>query len=359
MRKVIKDAAVWVALAGTMAASGAMAQAPTPAAQQQMLGLLERGALYRDKVDWAKLRADLAATSDPGRQEDLLADAIRRSSAGHGKWISVERQAATRTPQGSTTDATKSASAALPAAAAQMQNPRLGRVNVGPYATDRSLPRADRFARDRQWAQGLQAEIRSQDDGSRCGWIVDLRGNTGGNMWPMLLGVGPLLHGGGDPGQQVGTFDTGDGLQAWGYRNDAVWNDDQVRISLGASAYVLKHPDAPVAVLQSGRTASSGEAIVLAFRGRPDTRSFGHPTAGYSTGNSPVQLVDGSLLLLTGSVMKDRNGVGDGSRIPPDVAAADDAETLRLAEHWLLQQPACREKPAVAVAVQPHGNGSH
>lgn len=358
MRKMIKEAAL-VALVGTMVAGGAMAQAPTPAAQQQMLGLLERGALYRDKVDWAKLRVDLAATSDPSRQEDLLADAIRRSSAGHGKWISVERQAAMRTPQGSTTDATKSASAALPAAAAQMQNPRLGRVNVGPYATDRSLPRADRFARDRQWAQGLQAEIRSQDDGSRCGWIVDLRGNTGGNMWPMLLGVGPLLHGGGDPGQQVGTFDTGDGLQAWGYRNDAVWNDDQVRISLGASAYVLKHPDAPVAVLQSERTASSGEAIVLAFRGRPDTRSFGHPTAGYSTGNSPVQLVDGSLLLLTGSVMKDRNSVGDGSRIPPDVAAADDAETLRLAEHWLLQQPACREKPAVAVAVQPHGNGSH
>src|ERR1700727_3834452 len=25
------------------------------------------------------------------------------------------------------------------------------------------------------------------------GWIVDLRGNTGGNMWPMLAGIGPIL----------------------------------------------------------------------------------------------------------------------------------------------------------------------
>src|SRR5262249_15332217 len=30
-------------------------------------------------------------------------------------------------------------------------------------------------------------------DTTATGWIVDLRGNSGGNMWPMVAGIGPLL----------------------------------------------------------------------------------------------------------------------------------------------------------------------
>jgi len=33
----------------------------------------------------------------------------------------------------------------------------------------------------------------SADRDDLIGWIVDLRGNGGGNMWPMLAGVGPVL----------------------------------------------------------------------------------------------------------------------------------------------------------------------
>jgi carboxyl-terminal processing protease len=44
-----------------------------------------------------------------------------------------------------------------------------------------------------------------------CGWIVDLRQNTGGNMWPMLAGLKPLL---GDTG--LGTFEGRSGRSpAW------------------------------------------------------------------------------------------------------------------------------------------------
>ncbi len=61
-----------------------------------------------------------------------------------------------------------------------------------------------------------------------------------------------------------------------------------------------------------------------------------------------MTLVDGSTLLLTTTVMKDRNGIGDGSRIVPDVAAAGRADAMRLAQVWLLSQPACSGKPAAA-----------
>jgi C-terminal processing protease CtpA/Prc len=43
------------------------------------------------------------------------------------------------------------------------------------------------------FAGDIQEQIRNQDHQGIAGWIVDLRGNTGGNMWPMLAGVGPIL----------------------------------------------------------------------------------------------------------------------------------------------------------------------
>ena len=83
---------------------------------------------------------------------------------------------------------------------------------------------------------------------------------------------------------------------------------------------------------------------MLAFRGRPQTRSFGQPTSGLSTANVMRPLVDGSALLLTTSVMQDRNGQGDGLKIEPDQRTDSDAATLAAAQQWLLQQPACQAR---------------
>ena len=42
-------------------------------------------------------------------------------------------------------------------------------------------------------ATDLQRSIMSADKTETIGWIVDVRGNGGGNMWPMIAGVGPVL----------------------------------------------------------------------------------------------------------------------------------------------------------------------
>jgi peptidase S41-like protein len=62
---------------------------------------------------------------------------------------------------------------------------------------------------------------------------------------------------------------------------------------------VLATVSAPVAVLTSDRTASSAEAVAVAFRGRPATRSFGTATYGVPAANKPFPLSDGALLNLT------------------------------------------------------------
>lgn len=340
-------------LAAMVLAFSAEAQLPTVPAREQMLVLLERGALHRDRVDWRGLRRDLANTPDPQRQRALLTDAIRRATAGHGFWLSVE-EADSRSERARTTQqGPTSSNASGIASTAVKLDARLGMIVIGPYRTDLRLSEAQNLAQGRQWALNLQAAIRQQDDGKRCGWMVDLRRNSGGNMWPMLLGVGPLLHGSADESKPVGHFSDGRNAQPWYYRNGAVGSGDQVHYALGTGTYVLKRPGSPVAVLQAGATASSGEAIALALRGRPNSRSFGFPTAGYSTGNSPMTLVDGSLLVLTGTVMKDRNGMGDGARIVPDTPSRDDADIERAAQQWLLAQPACTGRREATVAPLP------
>ena len=57
--------------------------------------------------------------------------------------------------------------------------------------------------------------------------------------------------------------------------------------------------DCPVALLTDDWTGSSGEAVLICFRGLPNTRTFGAPTAGYCSCNQPFALLGGSQLVLT------------------------------------------------------------
>lgn len=43
------------------------------------------------------------------------------------------------------------------------------------------------------YALGMHKILRELDTSTPCGWIVDLRQNSGGDLWPMLAGLGPLL----------------------------------------------------------------------------------------------------------------------------------------------------------------------
>lgn len=331
----------WLMVVLAAASGAANAQdVPSAEAQARILDLLQQQSLYRDRVDWSKARAELVAARDPVQTRRLLDDVIQRSSGGHGRWISPS-QLRTESKRAPATQAAMGAAPLQTEDASTGPTARLGWIKVGAYMDDQTQPQEVQYQARKQAAVALQARIQAQDDGNRCGWVVDLRGNSGGNMWPMLLGMGPLLGDakGADP---VGMFLLADKRQPWAYREGAVWLDGKAVVGSRNTQYTLRHPGAPVAVLFGPRTASSGEASVLAFRGRAASRSFGQPSAGYSTANTPQRLPDDSLLLLTGSVIADRNGVGDGNRLQPDVIVAEGQDATTAAQAWLLAQPACK-----------------
>jgi carboxyl-terminal processing protease len=159
------------------------------------------------------------------------------------------------------------------------------------------------------------------------GWIIDLRGNTGGNMWPMLTGIGPILGDG-----IVGSFVAADGNMTWFYQDGRTGTRnpaglETVSLTLD-DAPVLVAPSAPVAVLVDSSTASSAEAITIAFHGRPETRFFGTRTAGKSTAVQPFKLDDGAELYLTTAIDADRTGKPYPNGFTPDEIIPFNSSTM-------------------------------
>lgn len=166
----------------------------------------------------------------------------------------------------------------------------------------------------RQYADRLQNDIQSIDHKEIKGWILDLRENKGGNCWPMLAGLGPLLGNG-----ICGYFiNNNQNRSSWFYRDGKAGIDSMAIVQISHSPYKLLNDRNPIAVLTGHRTVSSGEIVVTAFHNKSNVRIFGEPTGGLSTGNSTITLSDGSLIFLTTSIYADRKGNIFGKSLEPD-----------------------------------------
>jgi C-terminal processing protease CtpA/Prc len=186
----------------------------------------------------------------------------------------------------------------------RVQTSGVGYISVPAYS---GVDKAAAEAYARTVYDSLNAAV--ANGAGSCRWIVDLRTNGGGNMWPMLGGLRPFL---GEVG--LGSFVSPTSTKPlWHAR-------DQVDVRPPASLAALE--SANVAVLTGPKTASSGEAVAISFIGRPRTRSFGLPTAGLSTSNTDMKLPDGALILLTVAVETDRTGKRYGQEISPDEVVA-------------------------------------
>jgi carboxyl-terminal processing protease len=173
------------------------------------------------------------------------------------------------------------------------------------------------------------------------GWVVDLRRNIGGDLYIMLAAIGPILG----EARAGGLVDARAILHPWVYRDGGAFIKNK-RKAQAQKAYTLKELMPPVALLTSRLTSSAGEAIVVAFRGRPKTRSFGEPTFGIPTGLEDKRLCNGALLRLSTSLFADRTGKKYFNSIAPDQFVAADWKllgterdpVLRLAANWLRSQ---------------------
>ncbi|MEV4512366.1 S41 family peptidase [Dactylosporangium sp. NPDC049525] len=267
------------------------------------LTIIERRALYSATLDWATIRAEAVAgcagAVEYADTHEFLAGVLRQAGGPHSGF---------RPPRpGGTRRAVEPPSGGLVDGAGHLRLPGCG----GGHREYRAV--GHRLVRDLAAA-------------GPAGWVVDLRGNNGGNMWPMLAVVAPLL-----PRGVLGYFVPPAGP-------DLVWRLRRRRVTLGrrTQARTGPHhpvPATPVAVLTDGRTASSGEAVAVAFRGRPRVRTFGTATMGMTSGNETHLLRDGTLMYVTSSYFADHRRTVYRGPLPPDEDGGGDP--LTAAVDWI------------------------
>jgi hypothetical protein len=296
----------------------------------EALSLLETQSLHRYEVDWSELRK--AVRSEAGRIETprdaypAIRHALDLIGERHSRFIEPADR--------DSPDYVDPPPLVRLAPNIAGSTARIGYVRVE-EAVGKAID---------ELATSYHRGIERVDTTGVCGWIVDLRNNDGGSMWPMIAGIGPIV-GEGVLGYSVYPDSV---AETWSYAAGAS-RKDGVPYAKVADPYVLAGSGPPpVAVLVNQRTASSAEATFLSFVGRPATRTIGRGTAGYSTTNYGYAMSDGAVLLITVAVMADRTGKAYGGRIWPDTLSSGDGTldpdsdlAFGAALKWLATQGDC------------------
>lgn len=177
-------------------------------------------------------------------------------------------------------------------------------------------------------ASDIVSHINSVNSDKIKGWIIDLRLNTGGNMYPVLLGLKEfigenVIFGGFRDAQNKSTGN-------WEIKEGKLLIDGIVLDRQSDLDYPIK-TDIPVIILTSCYTASAGEMTALSFIGRNNTSVVGEPTANYTTAVQGFEINENAGINLSTDYVVDRNLKVYKSNILPDfeILGGDNLEDLK------------------------------
>ncbi|MBK9727521.1 MAG: S41 family peptidase [Saprospiraceae bacterium] len=192
-------------------------------------------------------------------------------------------------------------------------------------------------------AQSLYDSINNIAVKKPKGFIIDLRLNGGGNIYPMLSGLSVLL------GNNIIGYETdiNDSIvRTWEIKNGnfIIGGYQATNISTKLRP---KFQSIPIVVLIGPVSKSSGSMMAIAFKGRPNTYFIGEPTAdGYTTSNGYFQFAPNLTLNFATNFVADRNKTVYKTVVNPDVIVhhGDNFEDLmkdekiKLAIQWLTRK---------------------
>lgn len=238
---------------------------------QQAVKFMDDQGIYSDTDEWKTVREEtLKKAADISSYEEsytLLENALKTVGGKHSRLITPDKKE------------DNSDSSQMPEC--EMRSDGILVIRLPEFTGDSKA--------GAEYAKTANDAIRQYANDTK-GVIVDLRGNTGGDMGPMVAAVSPLLEDG-----VLMNF----GVK--GTRLPVTLKDGCV--AGGGSTVKLEEPfkltGIPVAILQDDMTASSGEATLICFRGLDYVETFGTATAGYCSSNNVIKLYDGAAMLLT------------------------------------------------------------
>jgi hypothetical protein len=296
----------------------------TPASKEakkyidDFVGIVKRHSIYSKSIDWKSVDKEIKLLSKGANSlekatavSDYILSKLREQGDNHS--FILPKEAFEKETKGNLDDRSPYS---------KLLENNIGYISVPGYESVNDSV-------SKNFATLIQNLIKDLDSkNSIAGWIVDLRENTGGNMYPMIAGLGPLIGEG-----TLGHFHPAKGKAVgWMYSNGST---GFVTVS---NPYVIRNPHTKIAVLIGHQTSSSGEMTAISFMAKLNTKFFGQPSGGYTTGNSMHKLMDGSALLLASSFVSDRNRKICFPKINPDVVVDNDSDIIKIATQWLTEK---------------------
>jgi carboxyl-terminal processing protease len=313
----------WVVLATAVGASACGTTSPSTAFSastylNEMVDVMEANSINRATIDWTSVRSTVVgqgngATSVSG-VFPAIATALRLLAEGHSYYRSASGTYVYNPLFPQNCNAAAVPNPTVPATIGYIRVPTYSGSNNG-------------------LAERIQGQIREADSASLAGWIIDVRGNAGGNFWAMLAGIGPVLGDGTE-----GYFISADNQpEAITYIGGMCADGDGLTCAV-PNPYQVAQSNPRVAVLTDAVTASAGELVVVCFLNRAGARVFGTPTCGVPTGNATYVLSDSAQLYLNVAVSADRTLKRYNSPLIPDEVISDPTALVTRAIAWLSGQ---------------------
>ena len=271
---------------------------------EEAFDYIEANALNSDQVDWETLREEVFT-----RQQGVTEISAQHIQIKYILTRLEDRHSHFMTPEEADENFWNAHIENYPVPWGKMMVNQYAYIWMGGFAS------ADPEVMD-AYASILQQIVKELDKQTPCAWIVDLRDNTGGNLHPMVAGLGELI---GDGLVSQGMNNQGEIEFQSFYKDGGYWSEGEVIAQAKDSNFELQHKDLPIFVLIGPNTMSSGEALAVAFRKNPNAVLIGHETAGLTTGKTFYELSDGALIFLTVTIMVDPMGNVYDGKVTPDV----------------------------------------
>lgn len=314
--------------------------------------VLSTQALGRERIDWValetELRVSVRADSPAQAAHAAITEAVKRLNDPHARYIILEPIVEAPQVSPEPTDLTEPAK--------NSEAPKHPPIPVLPegrmlddgcaYLVIPGCPAPD-AAGLRAFARALSDQLNIIHRHKPRAWIIDLRLNAGGNLWPMMLGLEPIL---GSGAKMTMVADTR--VQSrFGVSRESAWIDwgvgpeSQLDWGSEGAPQVMPHFAGRVGVLIGPWTMSSGESLAICLASRANTRTFGEATAGLTTVTNTFQLSDGSVLNIPVSQMGDHTGAPIIGPVKPMQPAkfgdwpSENDEAAQAARRWALEQP--------------------
>ena len=229
---------------------------------RKAIRVMDKQGLFAEGADWESAKAE-ALSAKPGSMEEAQ-ELVRSAAKVAGGKHSFLQLAG---------DVVADATSEWPAPEVTLQEGGIPVISLPPFSGNHD--------EGVKYALAVLSAIPEEIPGV----VIDLRGNTGGNMYPMIAAVHRFLP-------------ADDETLRFRTRSRTQWIPLSYAVQM-AGVQQQSRIECPVAILTDSLTASSGEATLICFRGLDYVRVFGGPTAGYASANQPFPLPGGDHLVLT------------------------------------------------------------